>query len=204
MKLTDSPKFMKWQTYIITFTSYVALHTMRMSFSQVKSDFSKTFQESNLFLGLFDALVYIALGTGFFFRFLLQGKKNLRFSLVLFLSIACVGYLYIPISSLVLGETVRSNFFLQIFLPGLGLLIFGFFQFPAWPTLLTFTNEHFNLEKEGTAMGIWSANGDLGNIVGFAMCGLLVGTLSWRWEYAMIIAAVLNWVMALIVYFFVK
>jgi sugar phosphate permease len=148
-----------------------------MSYSQVKSKFQKDFDQSNLFLGLFDALVYIALGTGFFFRFLLQGKKNLKFSLVLFLTIACIGYMVIPISSLLLGDSVKNNFFLQEFLPGLGLLIFGFFQFPAWPTLLTLTSEHFNLEKEGTAMGIWSANGDLGNIVGFAMCGLLVDTL---------------------------
>lgn len=61
--------FVKWQTYILTFTSYVALHTMRMSYSQVKSEFKTSFQQTNLFLGLFDALVYLALGTGFFFRF---------------------------------------------------------------------------------------------------------------------------------------
>jgi MFS family permease len=118
---------------------------------------------------------------GFFFRFLLQGKKNLKLSLLLFLTIACIGYLYIPISSLILKDTVKDNFFLQKFMPGVGLLIFGFFQFPAWPTLLTLTNEYFNLDTEGTAMGIWSANGDLGNIVGFGMCGLLVDSWQWRW-----------------------
>jgi len=96
-------------------------------------------------LGLFDALVYLALGTGFFFRFLLQGKKNLKSSLLLYLTIACLGYLIIPVTSLILGYGVRDSFLFQGFLPGLGLLIFGFFQFPAWPSLLTLTNDYFNL-----------------------------------------------------------
>lgn len=53
-------------------------------------------------------------------------------------------------------------------------------------------------------MGIWSANGDLGNIVGFALCGILVDSFSFRWEIAMIVAAAFNWIMALIVFVFVK
>ena len=76
---------------------------MRMSYSQVKSEFKTSFQQSNLFLGLFDALVYLALGTGYFFRFFLQGKNNFKSSLVIFLTIACIGYLIIPITSLVFG-----------------------------------------------------------------------------------------------------
>lgn len=70
--------------------------------------------------------------------------------------------------------------------------------------MLTLTNEHFDLKKEGKAMGIWSANGDLGNIVGFALCGILVDSFSFRWEIAMIVAAAFNWIMALIVFVFVK
>jgi sugar phosphate permease len=83
-------------------------------------------------------------------------------------------------------------------------LVFGFCQFPAWPTLLTLTSEHFNLEKEGTAIGTWSANGDLGNIVGFALAGFIVNGLNFRWEVAMIVAAALKFIMGLIVYFFLK
>lgn len=53
-------------------------------------------------------------------------------------------------------------------------------------------------------MGIWSANGDLGNIIGFALCGILVDSLDCRWEIAMIVAAAFNWTMALVVFTFVK
>lgn len=31
----------KWKTYLITFIDYVALHNMRMSYSQVKPNFQK-------------------------------------------------------------------------------------------------------------------------------------------------------------------
>ena len=53
-------------------------------------------------------------------------------------------------------------------------------------------------------MGVWSANGDLGNIVGFAMTGLLIDQFEFRWEYAMIIAAGFNFVMILLIVTFVK
>lgn len=105
--------FIKWKTYLLTFTSYVALHTMRMSYSQVKSEFKDSFQQSNLFLGLFDALVYLALGTGFFFRFLFEGNKNLTTSFLIFLTIACCGYLIIPVTSLIRGPSVVDSFITQ-------------------------------------------------------------------------------------------
>jgi sugar phosphate permease len=137
----------KWKTYIISFIDYVALHNMRMSYSQVKPNFQKSFEQSNLWLGLFDALVYLSLGMGFFFRFLLEGKKELLKSYIIFINIACCAYLVIPILSLSLGEGVKDNYFFKEILPGLALLVFGFCQFPAWPTLLTLTSEHFDLEK---------------------------------------------------------
>jgi|688.fasta_scaffold593967_1 sugar phosphate permease len=71
----SSDKWNKWKTYLITFIDYVALHNMRMSYSQVKPNFQKSFDQSNLWLGLFDSLVYLSLGMGFFFRFLLEGRK---------------------------------------------------------------------------------------------------------------------------------
>jgi sugar phosphate permease len=141
---------------------------------------------------------------GFFFRFLLQGRKNLINSYLFFISIATAAYLVIPLSSLLLGDAVAGSFWLQQVLPGVGLLVFGFCQFPAWPTLLTLTNDHFNLDQEGAAMGIWSANGDLGNIIGFGLAGMLVDGLSCRWELAMLVAAGFHLVMAISVKLFLS
>lgn len=63
-------------------------------------------------------------------------------------------------------------------------------------------NEHFNIKSEGTALGVWSAHGDVGNIVGFTIAGLIVDNLSYRWEVAMIVVTILCWTMALILYLF--
>lgn len=150
---------------------------MRMCYSQIKPDFQKQYELSSLQLGIFDSLVYIALGLGFFFRFLLEGKKSILKSYAIFISIACFAYLSIPIVSISLGKKVIDNIVTQIILPAIALCIFGFCQFPAWPTLLTITSQQFNLEKDGTAIGTWSANGDLGNILGFAFAGFIVNTL---------------------------
>lgn len=88
-------------------------------------------------------------------------------------------------------------------MPAAGLVLFGFFQFPAWPTLLTITSEHFNLRESGKELGLWSANGDVGNIVGFALSGIIVNLLDFRWETAMILAAIFNVYMARWVYTFI-
>ena len=151
-----------------------------------------------------DSLVYVSLGVGFFLRFLLVGKMNLVFSYVLFVGIAAVAYLIIPVTSLIFGEQVQENIFLQEVLPAVGLLVFGFCQFAAWPALLTLTSEHFDHTNGGKAMGIWSANGNLGNILGFTMTGLLVDVVNLEWQYAMITAACFNFMMILLVALFVR
>lgn len=82
--------------------------------------------------------------------------------------------------------------------------MFGFCQFAAWPTVMILINQHFNIKSEGTALGVWSAHGDVGNVVGFSIAGLMVDNLSYRWEVAMIAVTVLCWVMAWMLYVFIE
>lgn len=98
----------KWRTYFITFLAYAALHAMRTTYSEIKPDFQKTFGESDLFLGVLDATTYISLGIGFFFRFVLQGTFNIIHTYVIYIMIASLGYLVIPIISLIAGENVQN------------------------------------------------------------------------------------------------
>lgn len=140
---------MKYLTYFLTFFAYVAIHTMRMSYSFVKPSFEKEFHLDHLFLGLFDGLVYLSLGIGFFMRYLLEGKMAPTLAYLVFGSIASVGYCIIPVLSLADENkiSIESSFILQYGLPGLGLIMFGFCQFSAWPVLLFLVNQHFDLEK---------------------------------------------------------
>jgi sugar phosphate permease len=95
---------MKYRTYFITFFAYLAVHTMRMSYSFCKPYFKESFNLDNFFMGLFDGLVYISLGAGFFFRFLLEGKKGLTSSYLLFVGIASLSFSIIPVLSLFVNK----------------------------------------------------------------------------------------------------
>jgi sugar phosphate permease len=70
---------------------------------------------------------------------------------------------------------------IQQVLPSLSLLLFGFFQFTSWPTLLTIINHYFNMQKEGVITGAWSACGDIGNILGLVLSGIMITSLHLRW-----------------------
>ncbi len=53
-------------------------------------------------------------------------------------------------------------------------------------------------------MGIWSANGDVGNIFGFFLGKLVLDILEYRWEYVMLIGAGLHLFMSLTVFIVLK
>lgn len=199
----NSQSFNKWKVYVLTFCYYMALHSMRMTYSHIVPSFKEAFHQSNLYIGIFDASIYIALSLGFFLRFLLKDKQHLLRSFFVYTTLACLGYLLIPVISISLEQNVTNNSIFQKILPGVGLLIFGFCQFAVWPTFMSLINRHFSIKSEGTALGIWSANGDVGNIIGFSLSGLIVDNLSCRWEVAMIVVAIFCWVLGLVVYLFI-
>ena len=202
MKVVDNhPE--KWKTYCLTFCAYLALHTMRMTYSEIKPYFQTTYKISNLMLGILDASTYMALAIGFGLRFLISSRKIMLREYFLFTAIAILGFLIIPVTSLVEGSLVTSNIFTQSILPITGLIVFGFFQFAAWPSLLTITNQYFDLKKEGAMMGFWASNSSIGNIVGFALTGLIVDVLQLGWQTAMIVVACLQLILAFEVYFVV-
>jgi len=111
-------------------------------------------------------------------------------------TIAILGFLVIPITSLVEGVFVTANIITQKVLPIIGLTVFGFFQFAAWPSLLTLTNQYIDLKKDGAAMGFWTSNANIGNILGFALTGLIIDVMQLGWEIAMILVALLQFFIA--------
>jgi hypothetical protein len=62
---------------MLTFSAYMALHAMRMTYSEIKPYFQVAFGISNLMLGILDATVYMALALGFGLRFMISSKKIL-------------------------------------------------------------------------------------------------------------------------------
>jgi sugar phosphate permease len=199
---------MKYVTYVLTFTAYVAIHVLRMGYSSVKPYFEKTFQLDSIFLGLFDGLVYISLGLGFFFRFLIEGNSQKTTIYLIFGSLTAIGYAVIPVMGLLMqdehGLIGEQPFYIQYLIPGLALIMFGFCQFTAWPVLLFLVNQWFNVETEGTVLGIWSANGDVGNVLGFFLGNIVLDYIGIHWEYVMIIGAGLQLFMSVMVFLVLK
>jgi hypothetical protein len=84
-----------------------------MAYAQVKPEFKEAFHQSNLFLGLFDAAIYLSLGVGFLTRFYFSNKKHLIDTYFIFMTIASLAYLYIPLSSIFLGGKVKDSLLLK-------------------------------------------------------------------------------------------
>lgn len=53
-------------------------------------------------------------------------------------------------------------------------------------------------------MGIWSANGDVGNVLGFFLGALILDIIEIEWEYVMLIGAGLQLFMSFLVFFILK
>jgi len=80
------------------------------------------------------------------------------------------------------------------------MIIFGFFQFSFWPITLVLVNQYFDPKTEGTILGLWSANGDFGNIIGFFIPTLMVNILKSRWEISMLFGSSVNAIMGILVF----
>lgn len=93
-----------------------------------------------------------------------------------------IAYFTIPSLGMMLkndqGTLEGQSGFIRFGIPGVALLVFGFCQFTAWPVLLYFVNKYF---KKGTMLGIWSANGDVGNVCGFFLGSIILISLEMNW-----------------------
>jgi hypothetical protein len=153
-----------------------------MGYSSVKPYFKESFELNSIFLGLFDGLVYIALSLGFFFRYLVEGKTSKTKIYLIYGTVTAIAYSTIPFLGMILkngeGKLENQSDFIRFGIPGIALLIFGFCQFTAWPVLLYFVNKYY---KKGTMLGVWSANGDVGNVLGFFLGSIILITLEMNW-----------------------
>jgi hypothetical protein len=144
-------KNMKWITFFVSFFAYAAVHIMRMSYSSVKTKIDSTYNLGPIFLGLFDGLVYISLGTGFFLTFFIESYHSKIKIYLIFSIITGIAYSIIPLLSLLLANEqefiVTDSFLIRYIIPGFSLICFGFCQFPCWASLLYFVNQHFDVKK---------------------------------------------------------
>lgn len=160
---------MRVRAYVLTFIGYLMLHVLRTGYSISKPSFKKEYDLDNLFVAVIDATTYIALGIGYFLRPLMVGSKNTLLIFFLTTMISALGYMVFPFLSVSHNLTVINAKPLML----IGMLVYGFFQFNFWSNMMAVISDHYSNENDGCLIGLWSAAGDFGNIVGFLIPSLL-------------------------------
>lgn len=106
--------------------------------------------------------------------------------------ISTICYLIIP---LLVWLNVRIPILLYISLAG-----FGWFQGIAWPVLLAFINVYFDSKKDGCLVGLWSANKDTGNVLGFFVSTILIIFLKLPFQTGLTVLGILSILVTFLVY----
>lgn len=154
-------KLNKYEIFIVTFLCYTSIHSLRTSYSYSKKAIAEDLGIDQKYMGIVDSLMLTFLGIGHFLHALYPIKKPVL-SLWVAMIVCGINYALIPgclnISALtsiyVLSVLMCSN---------------GFLQSYTWPNLLMIINSKFNPQIYAVLLGFWSANANVGNIIGYGV-----------------------------------
>jgi sugar phosphate permease len=112
-------------------------------------------------MGIVDALLLSFLGIGHFLHALYPIKKPVM-SLWIAMILCGINYEMIPLT---LGIKPLANIYVLCICMSLN----GFLQSYTWPNLLMIINSKFSSDKNAALLGFWSANANVGNILGYGV-----------------------------------
>jgi sugar phosphate permease len=182
---------MKYITYFVTLFAYASIHMMRMSIPFVQLKLMDFFKIDKFQMGLANALLYIVIGISYFWRALYPIQER-QSTYLWSMSICNLSFLIIPVL-ISFNAPITPMFY--VCLAG-----FGFFHTVAWPTLLSLVHAYFLPKRDGCMLGFWSANGDIGNILGFAICTLIMYNLNLPFQACLYATVGFSIIMSLCVY----
>lgn len=136
----------------------------------------------------------MSLGIGFLYHAIVPDKKPVR-NLSLAMIICAITYAAIPFAI----DHELNNIYTILALMSIN----GFVQSFTWSNLLVIVNSRWDRKRNSTALGFWSTNANVGNILGFMICEE-VHLLHWPWEDEMYEAAAITFVMGILVYWRIK
>jgi len=76
----------------------------------------------------------------------------------------------------------------------------GYFQSWTWPHLLMIINTHYDNKRDGLKLGLWTTCTNVGNILGFIICQLLVLVGDLPWQVSMLVVGAYIILMAFLAY----
>jgi len=172
----------KWQKRILftTWITYASFYLLRVNMSVAIPGIIDEFDISKTAIGWVLTALFIAYAAGQF----INGQLGDKFSAKKLVGIGLLGS---AVLNIIFGFTGN-------FLAGMILIwaLNGFFQSMGWAPTVKIVSGWFPIQERGKAAGILGSSYQIGNVVSWALAGLVVGSLGWRWAF---------WVPAMIVPF---
>ena len=163
------------ETFIISFLNYTSIHVLRTAYSFIKfmlpislATSVEAIGKCVFDVGVIDALMMVSLGIGHFVDAIRPTKTPVNDLLV---GLVSCGLLYI-----VLCFCFNIEFLCNIWILALIMCINGYLQAYTWPNLLMIVHSQFDPDRYSALLGFWTTNVNFGNMMGFILCQLVVGS----------------------------
>ncbi|XP_056131603.1 sugar phosphate exchanger 3 [Lampris incognitus] len=204
--------------FLLTFFSYVLLHSSRKTFSNVKVSISAQWtpsvrndsapafspgatwednhlfaneEEATLFLGALDTIFLFSYAVGLYVSGVIGDRLNLRYVL-------CFGLCGSAAVEFAFGTlTEWFNFYNVYLYCGLWVLN-GLLQSTVWPCVVAVMGNWFGKSGRGLVFGLWSACASVGNILGAFLAS---SVLKYGYEYAFLVTSVVQFAGGVVVFF---
>ncbi|CAL2041180.1 unnamed protein product [Caenorhabditis brenneri] len=193
-----------YQVFLHTFFSFAMIHATRKTLATVKPSiihtwtsnstgppFMESEEHATRFLGLLDTSFMITYAMGLFISGTLgdhyNPRKMLSFGMAMSaFSVFCFGFL---------TETYKvysAPLYISLWIAN------GFSQSVGWPIEVAIMGNWFGKNARGTVMGVWSACGSVGNIIGTLIASHV---LTFGYQYPFLIICSLLFGYSMLVYF---
>lgn len=177
----------KWQIRILltTWITYASFYLLRVNIAVAIPGITEEFGISKLAIGGVLSALFFAYAIGQF----INGQLGDRFSAK---KLVAVGLLGSAILNVIFGFTGN-------FLGGMILIwaLNGFFQSMGWAPTIRIVANWFPVSKRGQAAGILGSSYQIGNVISWALSGLVVGLLGWRWAFwvpaVIVVLVLIHW-----------
>ncbi|XP_062373987.1 sugar phosphate exchanger 3 [Sardina pilchardus] len=204
--------------FLLTFFSYVLLHSSRKTFSNVKISISAQWtpsvlnstlppyspgetweenrmfsdqQEATLFLGALDTIFLFSYAVGLYISGVVGDRLNLRYVLTF-------GLCGSAVVEFVFGTVTEWLAFYNVyFYCGLWVCN-GLLQSAVWPCVVAVMGNWFGKSGRGFIFGLWSACASVGNILGAFLAS---SVLKYGYEYAFLVTSAVQFAGGVVVFF---
>jgi len=137
----------KKKVFFLSFLIYASVHAMRMTYSFNKVNIKTTFGINSFFLGIMDALLFVALSLGTFFRYSILKNNNIPLICLKTAIPAAIVYSLIPLTSLIIDASYfHIPNFIKCAILIISIFLFGICQLSFFPALLTIFSKYFNVK----------------------------------------------------------